>query len=201
MGTNCGKRLCSDTLSRLYASGARQLDQAYPGYCDGFWTMDSRSDWHWSCVSWSAAQQGHLHRMATWGRRVWILFKGWKWRGPALNSKRQCIGCVQSPLMFFKTYAKHLEKMGLKQSLTDPCIWYKHDTSNQLLLLVAVYVDDCIVVGTNSKLRPSKLESKRVSIAPTWARSRSTLACGINIRRRLVKKRFVWAWKVTERIS
>ena len=65
-------------------------------------------------------------------------------------------GCVQSPLMFFKTYAKHLKAMGLVQSLADPCIWYKHDQQGRLVLLVAVYVDDCIVAGPKTEVEDFK---------------------------------------------
>eukprot|EP00980_Cylindrotheca_fusiformis_P029361 scaffold23450_cov211-Cylindrotheca_fusiformis.AAC.1 len=61
-------------------------------------------------------------------------------------------GCVQSPLMFFKTYSKHLLAIGLTQSLADPCIWYKQDENYELLLIVAVYVDDCIVAGLKREI-------------------------------------------------
>ena len=76
--------------------------------------------------------------------------------GTCLELEKAMYGCVQSPLMFFKTYAKQLEKMGLKQSLADPCIWYKHDENKRLILLVAVYVDDCIVTGTKSEVEAFK---------------------------------------------
>ena len=72
--------------------------------------------------------------------------------GTYLKLERAMYGCVQSPLMFFKTYSKHLEAMGLTQSLADPCIWYRHDSDHNLTLLVAVYVDDCIVAGTKSEI-------------------------------------------------
>ncbi len=65
-------------------------------------------------------------------------------------------GCVQSPLVFFKTYSKHLVAMGLIQSLADPCIWYKHDQAGRPILLVAVYVDDCIVAGPKSEVEAFK---------------------------------------------
>jgi hypothetical protein len=69
-----------------------------------------------------------------------------------LKLERAMYGCVQSPLMFFKTYSKHLEAIGLTQSLADPCIWYKHDKDNRLILIVAVYVDDCIIAGPKTEV-------------------------------------------------
>lgn len=78
-----------------------------------------------------------------------------------LKLEKAMYGCVQSPLMFFKTYSKHLETMGLTQSLADPCIWYKHDENQQLVLLVAVYVDDCIVAGTKNEVESFKTGVKK----------------------------------------
>jgi hypothetical protein len=49
----------------------------------------------------------------------------------------------------------------LKQSLADPCIWYKQDAQQNLLLLVAVYVDDCIVAGTKDEVESFKTGVKR----------------------------------------
>lgn len=72
--------------------------------------------------------------------------------GRCLKLERAMYGCVQSPRMFFKTFSEHLEQMGLTQSLADPCIWFKHDSNGDLILLVAVYVDDCIVVGTKPEI-------------------------------------------------
>jgi hypothetical protein len=76
--------------------------------------------------------------------------------GTCLKLEKAMYGCVQSPLMFFKTYSKHLESMGLTQSLADPCIWFKQDSQQQLILLVAVYVDDCIVAGTKDEVESFK---------------------------------------------
>ena len=76
--------------------------------------------------------------------------------GKCLKLERAMYGCFQSPLMFFKTYAKHLKAMGLVQSLADPCIWYKHDQQGRLVLLVAVYVDDCIVAGRKTEVEDFK---------------------------------------------
>ncbi len=52
--------------------------------------------------------------------------------GQCLKLERAMYGCVQSPLMFFKTYAKHLEASGLVQSLADHCIWYINTTRKGL---------------------------------------------------------------------
>ncbi len=64
----------------------------------------------------------------------------------------------ESPLMFYKTFAKHLKSMGLTQSLSDPpCLWYKHhDKLGRLLFIVAVYVDDCIIAGTKAEVEALK---------------------------------------------
>lgn len=81
--------------------------------------------------------------------------------GQCLKLERTMYGCVQSPLMFFKTYAKHLEASRLVQSLADPCIWYKHDEKGSLLLVIAVYVDDCIITGKKADIEAFKADIQR----------------------------------------
>jgi histone deacetylase 1/2 len=56
-------------------------------------------------------------------------------------------GTVQAPRAFFLTLSKHLKEMGMVQSKVDPCIWYKRDYKGELVLIMAIYVDDCILSG------------------------------------------------------
>jgi hypothetical protein len=81
-----------------------------------------------------------------------------------LKLEKAMYGCVQSPLMFFRAYSKHLKAIGLSQSLADPCIWYKV-LNGELVLVVAVYVDDCIVIGLKTEIdRFKKDVQKRFKI-------------------------------------
>ena len=82
-------------------------------------------------------------------------------KGKCLKLEKAMYGCVQSPLMFFKTYGKHLEAIGLTQSLSDPCIWYKRSRDGNLNLIVAVYVDDCIIAGLKHEIETFKKDVQR----------------------------------------
>eukprot|EP00980_Cylindrotheca_fusiformis_P025459 scaffold13757_cov82-Cylindrotheca_fusiformis.AAC.1 len=88
-------------------------------------------------------------------------FKEEEMKGRCLKLEKAMYGCVQSPLMFFKTYSKHLLAIGLTQSLADPCIWYKQDENYELLLIVAVYVDDCIVAGLKREIDKLKVDVQK----------------------------------------
>jgi len=51
-----------------------------------------------------------------------------------------------------------MKKMKMKQSLADPCVFYKLDANDELELMVSVTVDNCAVTGL-----PKNIEWKPVS--------------------------------------
>ena len=64
-------------------------------------------------------------------------------------------GNVDAAIKFFKTLTAHITKdedLQLKQSKTDPCVFYKLDFNNNLILIVSVTVDDCAITGTNKDI-------------------------------------------------
>ena len=63
-----------------------------------------------------------------------------------LKLEKAMYGAVQAPLAFWKENANHLRRMGMMQSKTDPCVWYKVK-DDKLWLIVAVYVDDIVYSG------------------------------------------------------
>ena len=77
--------------------------------------------------------------------------------GKCIKLGKAMYGCVQSPLAFFNELSKQLRKMGLKQCKADPCIWYK-EVDNKLVLVVAVYVDDCILAGKKKDIEVFKID-------------------------------------------
>jgi hypothetical protein len=65
----------------------------------------------------------------------------------AILLKKSMYGNVDAAIKFFKLLAEHMKKMEMKQSLADPCVFYKLDANGELLLMVSVTVDDCAVTG------------------------------------------------------
>jgi Reverse transcriptase (RNA-dependent DNA polymerase) len=61
---------------------------------------------------------------------------------------RAMYGNIHSPLQWMKTFTRILkgEGMNLKQSATDPCIFYKQRGGKVVLILV-LYVDDTLCAG------------------------------------------------------
>ena len=58
-------------------------------------------------------------------------------------------GTVDAPLRFFKTLSKYLiDKIGLTQCLSEPCLFFKKDKEGKLLLIVVTFVDDILIAGT-----------------------------------------------------
>ena len=74
-----------------------------------------------------------------------------------------------------------MKKMEKKQSLADPCVFYKLDANDELLLMVSVTVNDCAVTGlpndikwfitnleTCFKITKGRLLSKHLGIDYEW---------------------------------
>ena len=70
-------------------------------------------------------------------------------------------GCMQSPRAFFKTLSKHLVQIGMIQSKVDPCIWYRLNEKNELVLVMAAYVDDIIIGGQPEEVNQFKNDVKK----------------------------------------
>ena len=63
-------------------------------------------------------------------------------------------GLVQSARQFFKKFCEILKKMGMTQSTVEPCV-FTQESSNGMLI-VAIYVDDCYVIGTDASVNKFK---------------------------------------------
>jgi hypothetical protein len=76
------------------------------------------------------------------------------------NIQKNCIqllkfmyGNVDAAIRFFKTFRKHLmEKMGMKQSLADPCVFYKKNDTGRTVLIAICFVDDTLLFELKSEI-------------------------------------------------
>jgi Reverse transcriptase (RNA-dependent DNA polymerase) len=59
-------------------------------------------------------------------------------------------GLVQSAREFYNKLVSALKDCAFQGSLVDPCLWIKH--FNQVIVIIAIYVDDCLIVGDDSKI-------------------------------------------------
>ena len=63
-------------------------------------------------------------------------------------------GNIDSSLQWMKTFGNFLvNKLGMVQSNTDPCLFYKKTEDSKLWLIMAVYVDDCLIAGSPQALK------------------------------------------------
>ena len=66
---------------------------------------------------------------------------------------KKMYGNIDAPLCWMKTFSKYLTNVaGLTQSKVDPCVFYKKDKEGRLILSLAVYVDDTIILGTKREV-------------------------------------------------
>jgi Reverse transcriptase (RNA-dependent DNA polymerase) len=59
-------------------------------------------------------------------------------------------GLVQSAREFYNKLVSALKDCGFQGSLVDPCLWIQH--SNQGIVIIAIYVNDCLIIGDDSKI-------------------------------------------------
>ncbi len=65
-------------------------------------------------------------------------------------------GLKQSGRMWNETLNKALIKLNFKRFMSDPCVYIKKDNSNNIKCLLAVYVDDIIIAGTDEEIIKTK---------------------------------------------
>lgn len=71
-------------------------------------------------------------------------------------------GNVDAAIRFFRTYRKHLmEQMHMKQSLADPCVFYKKDDSGRTILIAICFVDDTLLFGLKEEIEWYKTGVKK----------------------------------------
>ena len=62
-------------------------------------------------------------------------------------------GNVNVALCFFEQYSGILvDKLGFTQSLTNPCIFFKHEESGHLVIVISTHVDDSLIGGWKHQL-------------------------------------------------
>jgi Reverse transcriptase (RNA-dependent DNA polymerase) len=68
-----------------------------------------------------------------------------------LTLNKTIYGIVQSSReLYIYKLVSALKDCGLKTSSVDPCLWIKY--SNQSIVFIAIYVDDCLMIGTDSDI-------------------------------------------------
>ncbi len=68
-----------------------------------------------------------------------------------LKLNRALYGLVQAPKAWMETFIKELNKLGLTRSWADPCLLIMKE-EEQVVLGIAVYVDDCLIVGKKAQV-------------------------------------------------
>ena len=68
-----------------------------------------------------------------------------------LQLKKTIYGLVQSACQFWKKLVKVLKKLGFKGGYPDPCLMMRRDEDG--VIYIALYVDDCLCIGTRRALR------------------------------------------------
>ena len=66
---------------------------------------------------------------------------------------RAMYGTSAAPIRWMETLSTHLINIGLTQSLTDPCLFYKKNSQGDLVLIATLFVDDTIAAGTEEELK------------------------------------------------
>jgi Reverse transcriptase (RNA-dependent DNA polymerase) len=74
---------------------------------------------------------------------------------------RAMYGNIDTPLQWMKTFTRipKGEGMNLKQSATDPCIFYKQRGGKVVVLILVLYVDDTLCAGERKEVQWAYVEN------------------------------------------
>ena len=71
-------------------------------------------------------------------------------------------GNVDAALRFYRTLSKYIvETMDMKMSKTDPCLFFKKDEQNRLVLVAICHVDDTLLIGVKKEIEWYKTTIKK----------------------------------------
>ena len=73
--------------------------------------------------------------------------QGEKWR--VCRLRKSLYGLKQSPRAWFGKFSQAIEEFGMQKSKSDHFVF--HRNSNSSIILLVVYVDDFILIGSDSK--------------------------------------------------
>ena len=87
-------------------------------------------------------------------------------------------GLVQAARQWYKKFIQALKTIGFKQSLADPCLLCK-DHGNEGLVILAIYVDDCICIGKRSAIDWTIKEIEKLFIIKRMGQVKNYVGCQI----------------------
>ncbi len=75
-------------------------------------------------------------------------------------------GSIQAPRAWFKTFLISLFELGYQQSAADPCVFFRYSLGREkkFNLIIIIYVDDTILVGTRAAVKSFKNVNKYYNI-------------------------------------
>ena len=73
-------------------------------------------------------------------------------KNKGLRLHKTIYGLVQSAREFYKKLIDVLKVIGFVSSKSDPCLLTKWDSNIENVILIGIYVDDCLVIGKNDSI-------------------------------------------------
>jgi hypothetical protein len=61
--------------------------------------------------------------------------------------RKTIYGLVQSARKFYEKLINVLKVMGFHGSKSDPCLWTMWDEKVNLMIIIRIYVNDCLIIG------------------------------------------------------
>jgi hypothetical protein len=66
--------------------------------------------------------------------------------------RKTIYGLVQSDKKFYEKLIDVLKVIGFEGSKFDPCLWTMWDSVVNHMLIIGIYVDDCLMIGKESSI-------------------------------------------------
>jgi hypothetical protein len=66
--------------------------------------------------------------------------------------RKTIYGLVQSAKIFYEKLIDVLKVIGFEERKSDPCLWTMWDSVVNHMLMIGIYVDDCLIIGKESSI-------------------------------------------------
>lgn len=87
--------------------------------------------------------------------------RGFEKQNLVCRLQRSIYGLKQAPRVWNNCFVAFLNRFGLKQLLSDPCVFRSVGNEANKLLLMAIYVDDCLIGCSEKQLLDEVVEAMR----------------------------------------
>jgi hypothetical protein len=81
-------------------------------------------------------------------------------KNAVLDLNKAIYGLKQAPLAWYKRLAGHLKSLGFQTALSNPCVYWRNDSSKSPASWIFAHVDDLVIISHHLEVFKEEMERK-----------------------------------------